>query len=301
MPPTLGTNPGIEEFLGHIQKRPSSEVLVERFMVLIMETQADIRYRAMNRLMHILLEANPHAALHSCYRFLQKARSQGKSVEDEIGALQLTQNCFEKLGKKNQASIVRDEIERLRARQGSRIMKTVLNVLPPDSSEENQDSFHRDLRTVLHNINEQTEQISYEDLAAELFSRLQAALGNFTNIRHQQLAIQSLIKAYQLVYEDMATPIRKALYLYGRNPLLWTLDGEFRQDLKEYLIEGRLFSMGKDGLTEGRLRMSLELLTGWFDQRLLLPQQSRGKGQELVAQIEFLESALTAIIDRNFT
>lgn len=283
MAPTLGNNPGIEEFLGHIQKRPSSEVLVERFLVLVMETDAVVRHRAMTRLTHILLEANPRAALQSCYRFLQKARSKGASIDDEIMALELTRNCFQKLGKKNQASVIGNEIKRLRERL------------------ENPDSFHRDLRTVLNSPQEQTEQISYEDLAAELFVRLQSALGNFTNIRHQQLAVQSLIKAYQLVYEDMATPIRKALHLYGRNPLLWTLDGEFRQDLKEYLLEGRLFSMGKDGLSEGRLRMSMELLTGWFDQRLLLPQQSRGKGQELVAQIEFLETALTAIIDRDFS
>jgi hypothetical protein len=283
MAPTLGNNPGIEEFLGHIQKRPSSEVLVERFLVLVMETDAVVRQRAMTRLTHILLEANPRAALQSCYRFLQKARKKGASIEDEISALELTRNCFEKLGKKNQAIVIANEIKRLRERL------------------ENPDSFHRDLRTVLNSPQEQTEQISYEDLAAELFVRLQSALGNFTNIRHQQLAVQSLIKAYQLVYEDMATPIRKALHLYGRNPLLWTLDGEFRQDLKEYLMEGRLFSMGKDGLSEGRLRMSMELLTGWFDQRLLLPQQSRGKGQELVAQIEFLETALTAIIDRDFS
>ncbi|HYX36560.1 MAG TPA: hypothetical protein VE954_25915 [Oligoflexus sp.] len=279
---TAGNNPGIEEFLGHIQKKPSSEVLVERFLVLIMETKPEVRHKAMVRLTHILLEANPHAALQSCYRFLQRTRNHGASIDEEIGALQLTLNCFEKLGKKNQAVVIRDEIERLRVRQ------------------ENPDSFHRDLRTVLHSTHEQTEQVSYEDLAAELFQRLQTALGNFTNIRHQQLAVQSLIKAYQLVYGDMATPIRKALHLYGRNPLLWTLDGEFRQDLKEYLLEGRLFSMGKDGLSEGRLRMSMELLTGWFDQRLLLPQQSRGKGQELVAQIEFLETALTSIIDRDF-
>ncbi|WP_141732557.1 hypothetical protein [Oligoflexus tunisiensis] len=280
---TLGTNPGIEEFLGHIQKRPSNEVLVERFLVLIMETDADIRQGAMSRLMHILLEANPHAALQSCYRFLQKTRNDGATIDEEILALELTENCFVKLGKKNQAAVIRDEIERLKVRQ------------------ENPESFHRDMRTVLHNAHEQTEQISYEDLANELFVRLQTALGNFTNIRHQQLAVQSLVKAYQLVYEDMAKPIRKDLYLYGRNPLLWTLDGEFRQDLKHYLLEGRLFSMGKDSLSEGRLRMSLELLTGWFDQRLLLPQQSRGKGKELVAQIEFLETALTAIIDRDFT
>lgn len=283
MPPTLGNNPGIEEFLGYIQKRPSSEVLVERFLVLVLETDAVVRRRAMTRLTHILLEANPRAALQSCYRFLQKARSDGASIDDEIMALELTRNCFEKLGKKNQAVVIGNEIQRLRDRLA------------------NPDSFHRDLRTVLNSPLEQTEQISYEDLSAELFVRLQAALGNFTNIRHQQLAVQSLIKAYQLIYEDMATPIRKALHLYGRNPLLWTLDGEFRQDLKEYLLEGRLFSMGKDGLSEGRLRMSLELLTGWFDQRLLLPQQSRGKGVELVAQIEFLETALTAIIDRDFS
>lgn len=283
MAPTLGNNPGIEEFLGHIQKRPSSEVLVERFLVLVMETDAPVRQRAMARLTRILLEANPKAALQSCYRFLQKARSEGRSIEDEISALELTRDCFEKLGKKNQATVIGNEIKRLRERLA------------------NPESFHRDLRTVLNAPQEQTEQISYEDLAAELFLRLQTALGNFTNIRHQQLAVQSLIKAYQLVYEDMSTPIRKALHLYGRNPLLWTLDGEFRQDLKQYLLEGRLFSMGKDGLSEGRLRMSMELLTGWFDQRLLLPQQSRGKGQELVAQIEFLETALTAIIDRDFS
>jgi hypothetical protein len=283
MSPALGKNPGIEEFLGHIQKRPSSDVLVERFLVLIMETDATSRLRAMSRLTHILLESNPHAALQSCYRFLQMTRHDGSAVEEEIGALELTRNCFEKLGKKNQAAVIADEIQRLRVRL------------------ENPDSFHRDMRTVLHEPQEQTEQVSYEELAAELFQRLQVALGNFTNIRHQQLAVQSLIKAYQLVYEDMSTPIRKALYLYGRNPLLWTLDGEFRQDLKQYLLEGRLFSMGKDGLSEGRLRMSMELLTGWFDQRLLLPQQSRGKGQELVAQIEFLETALTAIIDRDFS
>ncbi len=283
MSPALGKNPGIEEFLGHIQKRPSSEVLVERFLVLVMETETSVRQGAMTRLTHILLEANPRAALQSCYRFLQKARSEGTTLEDEIAALELTRSCFEKLGKKNQATVISDEIRRLRERL------------------ENSDSFHRDLRTVLHAPQEQTEQISYEELAGELFARLQSALGNFNNIRHQQLAVQSLIKAYQLVYEDMAGPIRKALHFYGRNPLLWTLDGEFRQDLKEYLLEGRLFSMGKDGLSEGRLRMSLELLTGWFDQRLLLPQQSRGKGQELVAQIEFLETALTAIIDRDFS
>jgi len=283
MSSTMGNNPGIEEFLGHIQKRPSSEVLVERFLMLIMETEATIRYRAMTRLTHILLETNPHAALQSCYRFLQRTRNDGATIDEEIGALQLTQYCFEKIGKKNQAAVIADEIERLKLRKDS------------------PDSFHRDLRTAMHHANEQTEQVSYEDLSAELFTRLQSALGNFTNIRHQQLAVQSLIKAYQLVYEDMATPIRKALHLYGRNPLLWTLDGEFRLDLKEYLLEGRLFSMGQDGLSEGRLRMSMELLTGWFDQRLLLPQQSRGKGQELVAQIEFLETALTAIIDRDFT
>jgi hypothetical protein len=50
----------------------------------------------------------------------------------------------------------------------------------------------------------------------------------------------------------------------------------------------RDLSMGKDGLSEGRLRMSMELLTGWFDQRLLLPQQSRGKGQELRGLAESL-------------
>jgi hypothetical protein len=258
MAPTLGNNPGLEEFLGRIQKRPSSEALVERFLMLVMETEAPIRQRALTRLTLILLEDNPKAALQSCYRIMQKARSQGRSIENQISALELTRSCFEKLGKKNQATVIGSEIKRLR-------------------------------------------EISYEDLAADLFLRLQGALGNFTNIRHQQLAVQSLIKAYQLVYEDMAMPIRKAILLHGRNPLLWTLDGEFRQDLKHYLLEGRLFSMSKDGLSEDRLRMSMELLTGWFDQRLLLPQQSRGKGQELVAQIEFLETALTAIIDRDFS
>lgn len=298
MSTTLGATPGIEEFLGHIQKRPTNEVLVERFLVLIMETKAETRQQAMNRLTQILLDANPYSALHSCYRFLQSTRRAGASVNDEIAALQLTQNCFEKLGKKNHVAIVRDEIERLRAGDGNSIMKTVLNALPSEMVNENQDSFHRDLRTVMHNL-DQSDQTSYEDLAQELFMRLQHALGNFTNIRHQQLAVQSLIKAFQLLYEDMSESIRKALHLYGRNPLLWTLDGEFRPDLKNYLLEGRLFSQGADGLTPGRLRMCMELLTGWFDQRLLLPQQSQGTSQELTAQIEFLETALTAIIDKN--
>ncbi len=304
MSSAMGNTQGIDEFLGHIQKKPSNDVLVERFLVLIMEIQPDTRQKAMVKLTNILWETSPYSALQSCYKFLQKTRYLGASLDEEIEALWMTQNCFEKMGRLNHAAVIKDEIEKLKSQNLPGFMRTTLSILPKmerAEAEPAQDSFQKDLRTVLHDPKEHTEQISYEDLAAELFTRLQQALGNFTNIRNQQLAVQSLIKAYQLVYEDMSTSIRKAMHLYGRNPLLWTLDGDFRPDLKEYLLEGRLFSMGKDGLTEGRLRMSLELLTGWFDQRLLLPQQSRGKGQEFNAQIEFLETALTSILDKNFS
>ncbi len=297
-----GPSHGIDEFLSHIQKRPSNEVLVERFLVLIMEAQPDTRKKAMGKLMTILLEANPHAALQSCYVFLQNIRRLSSPLEDEIEALLLTQDCFKKMGRKNHVLVIQDEINRLKSQPSPAPKRQIsLNITPsPDEDSQATGSFGKDLRTALHDSKAVSDQLSYENLSAELFVRLQTALGNFTNIRNQQLAVQSLMKAYQLVYEDMGPSIRKALHLYGRNPLLWTLEGDFRSDLKDYLLEGRLFSMGRDGLTEGRLRMCMELLTGWFDQRLLLPQQGRGKGQESKAQLEFLETALTSVLDKNF-
>ncbi len=308
---------GLDEFLGHIRNRPASDKLVDRFLDLVAEMSYDRRRIAMNKLLSVLLDANPHRALHSSYVFLQSLRNEGAPTEEEVAALEMTQTCFKKLGKDDDASVVREEINRLRGIRTSTRMaelhqkiqvKIQPQPIPAQRVTAARDSSREAARGPLSipgkaaaaevpTSKKALTQTNFDKIGEELFAKLRGELGNFVNIRHQYLAVETLIKAYQKIYQTYATGLRNAIIQFGRNPLLWTHEGKFRPEMTDYFIESRLFSMGRDSLTEIRLKTCLEVLTSWFDQKLHAPTVS-WEDMSPAQEISFLETTLLAILDK---
>ncbi|RZA25144.1 MAG: hypothetical protein EOP10_07770, partial [Proteobacteria bacterium] len=104
---------GLEEFLKRIEAKPTNETLIDRFMTLVLEEEGVDRILYLKSLVGLLLKANPYAALKAAYVELQEARKEKLNLDYEVGALKDVESCFLKLGKTDNAVIIRDEIAKI--------------------------------------------------------------------------------------------------------------------------------------------------------------------------------------------
>jgi hypothetical protein len=255
---------GLTDFLNHISRQPYHPTLVERYLSLAFEMPAELRRNAMNHLHRVLVQPNPTLALRCSYHYRRYLREESQSdMEEEIFVLQLIQACFRELGRHKQAALVGDEIARM-----SQELRDKKQPDPPAISR----AYPRP-QLVIQGISLNTEQEgkepvdAYEKLGQYLFVELTRRLGSFHSIRHQGLAVEKLIHGLDSLYQKSGSRIAEAIQTYGRNPLIWNRDGRFRPELEQYLLNSRIFQMGKDQLTTLRISMIIEILTAYYDQR----------------------------------
>ena len=88
---------GLEEFLKRIELKPTNEMLIERFISLVLEEKILERILYLKKLVGLLLTLNPHTALRIAALELQEARKEQVHKEYEIAALIDIESCFLKL------------------------------------------------------------------------------------------------------------------------------------------------------------------------------------------------------------
>jgi hypothetical protein len=255
---------GLTDFLNHISRQPFHPTLVERYLSLAFEMPAELRRDAMDHLHRVLVQPNPTLALRCSYHYRRYLRDESPGhPEEEIFVLQMVQACFRALGRLKQAALVGDEV----ARMSQELQDNKPKEIPPIIR-----AYPRP-QLVIQGISRTSEPDdkepvdAYEQLGQELFLDLTRRLGSFHSIRHQGLAVEKLVHGLDSLYLKSGSRIALAIQTYGRNPLIWTRDGKFRPDLEQYLLNSRVFQMGKDNLTALRISMIAEILTAYYDQR----------------------------------
>lgn len=260
---------GLTDFLNHISRQPFHPTLVERYLSLAFELSADRRRDAMDHLNRVLMEPNPRLALRSNYHYMKHIRvAAEKDHEEEIFVLQLIQSCFRELGRYNQAVLIGEEISRISAQfhSSQKIEET------PTVAREQRPVLVRKVTLNVFDDETKGKQLApYEKLGQDLFIEFKKQLGSMPSMRHQKLAIEKLIHGLDALYQKSGPRISQAIQTYGRNPLVWLQSGEFRPAVALYFLECRVFQMGKDKLTTLRIRMVLEILTAYYDQRAMSP------------------------------
>lgn len=261
------THSGLTDFLNHISRQPYHPTLVDRYLCLAFELSSEMRRDAMEHLNRILLEPNPALALRSNYHYKRHiCEATDKDQEEEIFVLQLIQSCFRELGRYKQATIVGEEI--------ARIMEELREARRPQISEppmrEQKLVLVRGVALNLFDDEVKVEVLdAYDRLAQELFFELQKHLGSLRTVRHQKLAIEKIIHGLDALYEVAGQRMVEAVRAYGRNPLIWMKSGDFRPTVANFFLDCRVFQMGQDQLTALRMRMVLEMLVAYYDQRAL--------------------------------
>jgi hypothetical protein len=287
---------GLTDFLDHISRQPFHPILVERYLSLAFELPAELRREAMDQLNHILVEPNPGLALRSNYHYMKHIRHEDSNDPDEeIFVLHWIQSCFRELGRHNQARLIGEEITRISERH-HRLQESQA---PGAGILEQHPHLVKEIR--IDGLEEGTREKAlgpYDKLGQEIFAELVKLLGSMQSMRHQRLAIEKLIQGLDALYQKSGPKISKAIQTYGQNPLIWTRDGEFRPAVAQYFQNCRVFHMGKDDLTPLRIRMTLEMLTAYYDQRALGHaelEKQRGTRLKLLSEMIniFLDAGVT--------
>jgi hypothetical protein len=279
------TQLGLTDFLNHISRHPYHPTLVERYLTLAFEMPSALRRDAMDHLHRVLVQPNPTLALRCCYHYRQYVHHENEhDTGEEIFVLQLIQSCFRELGRYKAVAIIGEEIGRIKQKWSESQrppLPKVTTVYPRP-------------RLVLDDIVDASElaknesEDGYETLGRELVLEFLRHLGSFPSMRHQSLAMEKLVLAMENLYQKSGRAIEDAIRTHGRNPLLWTRDGNLRPELEHYFISSRVFQMGKDQLTTLRVRMILEVLVAYYDQpgrRAVDPEEERGVRSRLLAEM----------------
>jgi hypothetical protein len=288
---------GLNDFLKHIKSNPQNDVLVDRFTSLVMELEAKARQPYFEKLFDILQDSNPHGALRAAYYNLQTARAQGSGTPLEIEALQWIERAFVKLGKSENAALVREELERLkksppphlpdrrRKKPGVAAKPKAPQAQPqPDAAEQR---FTTQRMDFIANL--------YESFARQLLDALNKELATFKGAPHSDAAAAHIIRAFRQVYAEMKQTLRNAVAVFGHNPLLVDDKDRFRDELIQVFLKSTLFSRNRDRIASQRARLIASLLTAWFDQQQNLPEGILSADQERV-QNKLLEIAVTAVL-----
>jgi hypothetical protein len=284
---------GLNDFLKHIKSNPQNDVLVDRFTSLVMELEAKARHPYFEKLFDLLENSNPHGALRAAYFNLQAARAEGPGTPMEIDALQWIERAFIKLGKSENASLVREELVRLKKSQpppvpDRRRKKPPVEAKPkpsePDAAEQR---FTTQRMDFIANL--------YESFAKQLLEALNKELGKFKGAAQSEAAASHIIKAFRQVYAEMKSTLRNAVAVFGHNPLLVNDKDRFRDELIQVFLKSPLFARNKDRIAAQRARLIASLLTAWFDQQQNLPEGILSPDQERL-QNKLLEIAVTAVL-----
>lgn len=282
---------GLNDFLKHIKSNPQNDTLIDRFTALVGELEAKARQPYFEKLFTTLESANPHGALRAAYFNLQAARAEGTGTPREIEALQWVEKAFVKLGKESNASMVRDEIERVKKKLPPPIpdrrkkAKTGIAKAPEQKIDEVRFTHQRaDFIASL-----------YESFAQQLLEAIAAQLKLFKGKVKPEPVAQHLIQSFRHVYAEMKPTLRNSRAVFGHNPLLVTEQDKFREDLVQIFLSSPLFAGNKDRIAAQRIRLLVMLLTAWFDQYQHLPEGLIPADQERL-QNKFLEMAVSSVL-----
>lgn len=261
------THTGLNDFLNHISRHPYHPTLVDRYLCLAFELSSEMRRDAMEHLNGVLMESNPSLALRSNYHYKRYiCDGEERDREEEIFALQLIQSCFRELGRYKQAGIVNEEISRIL--EELRQVRRAEDIKP--QAREQKLVLVRGIALSLFDEDFKDETLdTYDQLGQELFFEMQKHLGSLRTVRHQKLAIEKIIHGLDALYEQSGARMVEAVRTYGRNPLIWMKNGDFRPEVGNFFLDCRVFQMGQDQLTALRMRMVLEMLIAYYDQRAL--------------------------------
>lgn len=284
---------GLNDFLKHIKSNPQNDVLVDRFASLVMELDAKARQPYFEKLFGILEDSNPHGALRAAYFNLQTARAQGSGTPLEIEALQWIERAFIKLGKSENAALVREELGRLKKappppvadRRRKKPAPEVKAKAPEPGPAEQRFTTQR--MDFIANL--------YESFAKQLLDALNKELGKFQGSPHSEAAAAHIIKAFRQVYAEMRATLRNAVAVFGHNPLLVDDKDKFRDELVQVFLRSTLLARTKDRMAAQRARLIASLLTAWFDQQQNMPEGILSPDQERV-QNKLLEIAVSAVL-----
>ena len=103
---------GLESFLQKIKKSPQNKTYVDRFLALLINEPSRVRLKLLYKLAVMICRHQTLVALKVAYMALQEARAV-KKVRHEIEVLQLIENCFKLLGKKEKVALIAKERENL--------------------------------------------------------------------------------------------------------------------------------------------------------------------------------------------
>ncbi|HET9241685.1 MAG TPA: hypothetical protein VFO10_30740 [Oligoflexus sp.] len=294
---------GLNDFLKHIKSNPQNDVLVDRFASLVMELDAKARQPYFEKLFETLEDPNPHGALRAAYFNLQTARAHGSGTALEIDALQWIERAFIKLGKSENAALVREELGRLKKAPAppvtDRRRKKPVSEAKPKASEPKEPN----PKAPLPNAAEQrftTQRMDfianlYESFAKQLLEALNKELATFKGTPHSEAAAAHIIRAFRQVYAEMRSTLRNAVAVFGHNPLLVDDKDLFRDELIQVFLRSTLLARTKDRMAAQRARLIASLLTAWFDQQQNMPEGILPPDQERV-QNKLLEIAVSAVL-----
>jgi molecular chaperone GrpE (heat shock protein) len=317
---------GLNDFLKHIKSNPQNDVLVDRFASLVMELDAKARQPYFEKLFGLLEDPNPHGALRAAYFNLQTARAQGSGTALEIEALQWIERAFIKLGKSENAALVREELSRLQKAPAPAVDRRRKKPAPEDrpktpeptakaerqakapepsakASEPSAKASESNAKASESNAAEQrftTQRMDfianlYESFAKQLLEALNKELGKFKGQPHSEAAAAHIIKAFRQVYAEMRSTLRNAVAVFGHNPLLVDDKDRFRDELIQVFLRSTLLARTKDRMAAQRARLIASLLTAWFDQQQNMPEGFLSPDQERV-QNKLLEIAVSAVL-----
>ncbi len=323
---------GLNDFLKHIKSNPQNDVLVDRFTSLVMELDAKARQPYFEKLFDLLENSNPHGALRAAYFNLQAARAEGPGTPLEIEALQWIERAFIKLGKSENASLVREELGRLKKAQPPLIPdqrrkkptveskakppeskpkipieakpKAPVEAKPkipveakPKASAEAKSKGPESAAAEQRFTTQRLDFIAnlYESFAKQLLEALNKELETFKGAPQSEAAASHIIKAFRQVYAEMKSTLRNAVAVFGHNPLLVNDKDRFRDELIQAFLKSPLFTKNKDRIAAQRARLIASLLTAWFDQQQSLPEGILPPDQERL-QNKLLEIAVTAVL-----
>lgn len=300
---------GLNDFLKHIKSNPQNDVLVDRFTSLVMELDAKARQPYFEKLFGLLEDPNPHGALRAAYFNLQTARAQGSGTVLEIEALQWIERAFIKLGKSENASLVREELGRLKKTPPPptverRRKKTTADEPKPKAAEPKPKAAEPKPKAPEPNSPAEqrftTQRMDfianlYESFAKQLLEALNKELESFKGRPHSEAAAAHIIKAFRQVYATMRSTLRNAVAVFGHNPLLVDDKDKFRDELIQVFLRSSLMTRTKDRMAAQRARLIASLLTAWFDQQQNMPEGILPPDQERV-QNKLLEIAVSAVL-----
>ncbi|HYX31766.1 MAG TPA: hypothetical protein VE954_01540 [Oligoflexus sp.] len=316
---------GLNDFLKHIKSNPQNDVLVDRFTSLVLELDAKARQPYFDKLFTLLETSNPHGALRAAYFNLQSARAEGAGTSLEIEALQWIERAFIKLGRSDNASLVQEELVRLKKKAAPpplperRRKKTVVESKPESKVKSGLQKTLAEIKgkfnpekspaeskpkvDVENSASEQrftTQRADfianlYESFAKQLLDALNAQLGSFKGRPQSDAAAAHIIKAFRHIYAEMKSTLRNAVAVFGHNPLLVDDKDRFREELVQVLLESSIFTRNNDRIVAQRARLIASLLTAWFDQQQHMPDGIHSSEQERL-QNKLLEIAIASVM-----